>query len=79
MSAGTPKANMEVCEGANIYKTGSDPPLKEDAAYPKWLWTIADSVPSHNDLPEDSRQHWRRLNKFKAHERNTIQKQSGNR
>ena len=79
MSVGPPKANMEVCEGANIYKTGSDPSLKEDAAYPNWLWTITDLAHSHNDLPEDTRQYWRRLSKFKAHERNTIQKQSGNR
>lgn len=78
-SLGPPQANMTVCEGANIFKTGSDPPLKEDSAYPSWLWTIADSVPSYVDLPQDSKQHWRRLNKVKAHERNTIQKQAGNR
>ena len=78
-TTGPPQANMEVCEGANIYKTGSDPLLKENSAYPSWLWTITEPLPSQRELSMDIRRHRRRLNKIKAHERNTIQKQTGNR
>ncbi|CAL5225374.1 g8179 [Coccomyxa viridis] len=28
--------------GVNYFKTGEDPPLKEDSEYPEWLWSIAD-------------------------------------
>lgn len=70
---------MDVCEGANIYKTGSDPPLRKDSTYPSWLWTIADSAVSHNEFSQDDKRYWRRMNKVKAHEKNTLQKQASNR
>ena len=79
MPSGPPQANMEVCEGANIYKTGSDPVLKEDAAYPDWLWSIGEPPLSHTQLASDTKQFWRRRNKSQAHERNIIQKQSAGR
>lgn len=70
---------MEVCEGANIYKTGSDPEIKEDSAYPDWLWGIAEPPPSYTQLSPDTKRYWRRLNKTKAHERNLLEKQSAGR
>ena len=68
---------MDVCVGANIYKNGEDPVLKEDSAYPDWLWTLLDSskTPLEDILP-DTKQYWRRVNKHNAHERNTLKKQS---
>ena len=77
--SGPPQANMEVCEGANIYKTGSDPEIKEDSAYPDWLWGIAEPPPSYTQLSPDTKRYWRRLNKTKAHERNLLEKQSAGR
>lgn len=74
-SGGPPQANMKVCEGANIYKTGADPEIKEDSAYPDWLWEIAKPPPSYTQLSPDTKQYWRRLNKTKAHERNLLKKQ----
>lgn len=78
-SNGPPQANMKVCEGANIYKTGSDPELQEDSAYPDWLWAIGKPPPAHTELSPDTKQYWRRLNKTKAHERNILKKQSAGR
>lgn len=79
ISSGPPQANMEVCEGANIFKTGSDPVLKDDSAYPSWLWSITDTTASHTEMSPEDKHFWRRANKIKAHERNLLQEQSSNR
>ncbi len=67
-----PPLNMDVCVGANIYKTGEDPPIKEDSEYPDWLWKLAEPTKSYKELSPDSKQYWRRLNKEKARQRNKV-------
>ena len=69
--------NMEVCAGANIYKTGEDPAIKEDSEYPDWLWGLLEPKKSHDELSPDSKQYWRRYNKHKAHERNAMMERLG--
>ena len=69
--------NMDVCVGANITKGGADPVLKEDSEYPKWLWELLEPVKSYKELDPSTKQYWRRYNKQKAHERNTLRKQLG--
>ena len=55
--------NMEVCLGANYYKTGVDPEIKPELEYPEWLWSLLE-----RDQPaQDSKQHWRRVRKAQAH------------
>ena len=54
--------NMDVCLGANYFKTGEDPVIKAESDYPEWLWGLLDSG---REL--ESKQHWRRLQKAKAH------------
>ena len=67
--------NMDICVGANITKGGADPVLKEDSEYPKWLWELLEPVKSYKELDPNTKQYWRRYNKQKAHERNTLRKQ----
>ena len=55
--------NMEVCLGANYYKTGADPEINLESEYPEWLWSLLE-----RDQPApDSKQHWRRVRKAQAH------------
>lgn len=49
--------------GGNIYKEGSDPPLKPDSEYPEWLWSLRlerGEVPL-DQLDKDSWEYWLRL------------------
>ena len=66
-----------VCQGLDYHVNGEDPPLKEDNEYPDWLWQIAEPVKSHKELPEGSKEYWRRLNKYSTRNTNMIRKQSG--
>lgn len=73
-----PPLDPTVCNGVNIFKTGSDPPLKPDSEYPDWLWELmggADTPKKPSELPQGSKEYWKRYNKTKAHERNELQKQ----
>ena len=54
--------NVDVCLGANYFKTGEDPVIKAESEYPEWLWGLLDRG---SEL--ESKQHWRRLRKEKAH------------
>ncbi|CAM6092334.1 unnamed protein product [Calypogeia fissa] len=36
--------------GANILKTGTDPPILDDSSYPPWLWTLLDRKPALSEL-----------------------------
>lgn len=62
--------DMEVCRGANVCKTGDDPPVKDPLAYPSWLWTLLED----KELSPESKLYWRRINKRKARERNRQMK-----
>ena len=42
MSAGASTVSSTTATGINYFKTGEDPPLKDDSEYPDWLWTIAE-------------------------------------
>ena len=57
--AGASTASDSTATGVNYFKTGEDPPLKEDSEYPQWLWSIADPPPSlftlERKYPEDER------------------------
>ena len=64
--------SREACTGANYLKTGEDPVLKEDAAYPDWLWKLAEPKKQTSELLPDSQQHWRRNRKALARERNAT-------
>lgn len=64
-----------VCAGLNYFKTGEDPPIKEDSEYPAWLWTIAEPVKPLKELSPDTKEYWRRFNKIKARENNLLSKQ----
>ncbi len=70
-----PTLNMEVCVGANIYKSGEDPPIKADSEYPDWLWELLEPKKTSSELSPDTREYWRRRNKEKAHERNKLKQQ----
>ena len=51
--------------GGNIYKEGTDPPLKPDSEYPEWLWKLDTSrgeVPLEK-LDPDTWEYWDRLAK----------------
>lgn len=52
--------DMDVCLGANYFKTGEDPLIKPESEYPDWLWEL-DKPPE-----EGSKQFWRRMRKKKA-------------
>ncbi len=66
-----------VCAGLNYFKTGEDPPIRDDSEYPAWLWDILQPVKSYKELSPDSKMYWRRLNKHKARENNLRSKQLG--
>jgi len=54
--------------GSNIFKEGADVPLKDDAEYPDWIWTMRLSTPPKAaDMEPGTREYWRQL----AHESNT--------
>jgi hypothetical protein len=36
--------------GVNLLKSGSDPKLGPDEAYPDWLWTLVDTPQSKSEL-----------------------------
>jgi hypothetical protein len=46
VSAEASTASNSIATGINYFKTGDDPPLKDDHEYPDWLWTIAEPPPS---------------------------------
>jgi large subunit ribosomal protein L54 len=54
--------NMDVCLGANYFKTGDDPVIKPESEYPDWLWEL--DKPQEPD--ESSKQYWRKLRKKRA-------------
>ena len=64
-----------VCNGLNYFKTGEDPPIREDSEYPEWLWKLLEPVKSYKELSPDTKQYWRRFNKVKARQNNFASKQ----
>eukprot|EP00123_Amoebidium_parasiticum_P012630 comp21486_c0_seq1/m.29759 comp21486_c0_seq1/g.29759 ORF comp21486_c0_seq1/g.29759 comp21486_c0_seq1/m.29759 type:complete len:114 (-) comp21486_c0_seq1:124-465(-) len=61
--------NPAVCNGANIYVGGEDPPLRPNEEYPDWLWTLLDE-PKITD-PLDKR-YWRKLRKTSIRKANQL-------
>ena len=60
-----PELDMDVCLGANYFKTGEDPVIKPQSDYPDWLWELQkDAQPA-----PDSKHYWRRKRKKEAHKR----------
>ncbi|XP_014668934.1 PREDICTED: 39S ribosomal protein L54, mitochondrial-like [Priapulus caudatus] len=58
------KLNTRV-SGANYFKEGEDPLLKEDEEYPAWLWTLpTEKNPDLESLDQNSWEYWRRLRKM---------------
>lgn len=57
--------NMDVCLGANYFKTGEDPVIRPESEYPEWLWNLE----SQKQLEVDpgSVKYWRRIRKKLAH------------
>ena len=51
---------------SQVKTAGEDPVLKEDAAYPDWLWKLAEPKKQTSELFPDSQQHWRRNRKALA-------------
>ena len=74
--ASTKKAylNMEVCVGANIVKTGTDPAIKPESEYPDWLWSLLEPKKSYLELPPNTKQYWRRHNKEMTNRENALRK-----
>ena len=54
---------MDVCLGANYFKTGEDPVIKPESEYPDWLWGLLED----KEPPVDSKDYWRRSRKKQAH------------
>ena len=46
VGAGASTVSDTTATGVNYHKAGEDPPLKEDSAYPEWLWSIVEPPPS---------------------------------
>ena len=44
--------SKDVATGANVYQSGSDPPLKPDSEYPEWLWGLLDKPKNARQLRE---------------------------
>lgn len=42
--------SKEVCTGLNILKKGTDPALRPDDELPEWLWTLAETPKTLNEL-----------------------------
>jgi large subunit ribosomal protein L54 len=57
--------NMDVCLGANYYKTGEDPVIRPEEEYPEWLWNL--DPEKQMDVAPDSKQYWRKIRKKEAH------------
>ena len=57
--------NMDVCVGANYYKTGEDPVIRPESEYPDWLWSLEPQ--RQLNVSPDSKQYWRRIRKKEAH------------
>ena len=61
----TPPLNMDVCLGANYFKTGEDPVIRPESEYPEWLWKLQTEK---QQLGADaSKLEWRRFRKKQAH------------
>lgn len=60
--------NMDVCVGANYFKTGEDPVIRAESEYPEWLWGLIDQ----QEPGPDSKQYWRRIKKEESQRRLTI-------
>ena len=65
----------DVCNGANIYKDGQDPPLKPDSEYPDWLWTLNGTKTPLSELSTEENIYWRRVRKAKIKQQNALRKQ----
>eukprot|EP00887_Chlorella_sp_A99_P006205 scaffold3.g6205.t1 len=50
LTRGFAALSSEVATGLNILKKGSDPPLRPDAELPEWLWALAESEKTLNEL-----------------------------
>lgn len=59
--------NMDVCLGANYFKTGEDPVIKPESEYPEWLWGLQTDNQQLQQPARDSKQYWRRIRKEQAH------------
>ena len=60
--------------GANIYKEGEDPKLKDDSEYPEWLWNLRTDrrpVPLE-ELDPDTWEYWNRLAKLDRRRKNRF-------
>jgi large subunit ribosomal protein L54 len=56
---------MDVCLGANYFKTGEDPAIRPESEYPDWLWGLEPD--KQLQVAPDSKQYWRRTRKKQAH------------
>lgn len=74
--ASTKKAylNMEVCVGANILKTSTDPAIRAESEYPPWLWGLLEPKKSYLELSPNTKQYWRRYNKDVTNRENALRK-----
>nr|XP_033809808.1 39S ribosomal protein L54, mitochondrial [Geotrypetes seraphini] len=61
--------------GLNIYKEGQDVVLKEDSAYPEWLFKIDLGPPKKlEELDPETMQYWRTLRKLHIWRNNKLSK-----
>lgn len=44
------ETRAQVTYGANIFKEGSDPPVRPDSEYPDWLWRVLEKKPPLSEL-----------------------------
>ncbi|XP_055019148.1 39S ribosomal protein L54, mitochondrial [Boleophthalmus pectinirostris] len=61
--------------GANIFKQGEDPKLKEPEEYPEWLFQLNLGMPKKlNELEADTWEYWKRLRKENIWRHNKLHK-----
>ncbi|XP_030074211.1 large ribosomal subunit protein mL54 [Microcaecilia unicolor] len=61
--------------GVNIYKEGQEVVLKEDSAYPEWLFKIDLGPPKKlEELDPESSQYWRTMRKLHIWRNNKLSK-----
>ena len=46
--------SKDTATGVNIYTSGEDPKLGEDADYPDWLWTLCDTPKTLKQLAQQA-------------------------
>eukprot|EP01134_Creolimax_fragrantissima_P003704 CFRG3704T1 len=63
----------DVCAGANIYTTGSDPAIKPDSEYPEWLWGLLDPA-VRNEGKDDpmNKKYWKSRRKELIKKQNSL-------